>query len=295
MRVLVIGSEGNIGRPLVKHLRSCGHDVREADIRPGWRADFLTADITQPLDLDEAVFWADVVLLLSAVVSRVVCEQAPLLAYATNVQGAAGIARLCAKHGVKLVFFSTSEVYGPTALQMKEEAYPYPNNRYGLTKWLGEQIVQYEVEWCGLEAVILRLFMVYGEDEEEGEHRSAVVRFAANLAAGQEVTVHKDTRRSWLHTDDACRAIERAAVLDLPPGAVVNIGHPMVVDMANVAEFIRTRLDAPRDLLRYTPQPEQMTPVKWPDLRRQEELLDIVPEVDLYDGLQRVCARYRDE
>jgi dTDP-4-dehydrorhamnose reductase len=99
MRLLVIGSEGNIGRPLCAHLRAQGHDVTEADIRPGWRSNYITADICLPLDLEDAIAHADVALLLSAVVSRVVCEQAALLAYATNLQGAAGIARLCARHG----------------------------------------------------------------------------------------------------------------------------------------------------------------------------------------------------
>ena len=40
-RALVIGAEGNIGAPLADHLRSSGYEVLEADIRPGWRADYL--------------------------------------------------------------------------------------------------------------------------------------------------------------------------------------------------------------------------------------------------------------
>ncbi len=293
MRLLVIGSEGNIGRPLCGWLRHEGHEIIEADIKPGWRPNYITADICVPLDLEDALAAADVALLLSAVVSRAVCEQAALLAYATNLQGAAGIARLCAKYGTKLIFFSTSEVYGPTAGLMEEDLPPRPNNRYGLTKWLGEEIIRYEVDYSGLRAVILRPFMIYGEAEDEGEHRSAIVRFASNLAAGRPITVHRGTKRSWMHVDDACRAIARACELPGWDCPVINIGHPDVVSVEKVAEFIRVELLAPQTLVQFVEQPEQMTPVKRPALGRQTELLGVVPEVDLIAGLRRVCARFQ--
>ena len=61
----MIGAACNIGRPLVAHLRAMGYAVLEVDLRPGWRPDYLMADITQPLDLLPAFDWApDVVFLL---------------------------------------------------------------------------------------------------------------------------------------------------------------------------------------------------------------------------------------
>src|SRR5690349_7612480 len=75
-RALVIGAAGNIGTPLVDHLRSIGYDVLEVDIRPGWRPDYLMADITHPLDLLRAFDWQpDVVFMLAASVGRMTCEQ----------------------------------------------------------------------------------------------------------------------------------------------------------------------------------------------------------------------------
>ena len=59
--------------------------------------------------------------------------------------------------------------------------YSLLNNFYGLSKLLGEQIIDYEVKNFGLKAVILRPFMIYDEDEVIGEHRSAMIRFAFNL------------------------------------------------------------------------------------------------------------------
>ena len=68
-RALVVGSEGNIGTPLVQHLRRGGHEVLESDIRPAWRDGYVMADINHPVDLLPAFDWKpDVVFLLSAMV-----------------------------------------------------------------------------------------------------------------------------------------------------------------------------------------------------------------------------------
>src|SRR6185369_9496765 len=70
-KALVIGAAGNIGSPLVTHLRSVGYAVLEVDLRPGWRPDYLMADITHSLDLLPAFDWApDVVFLLAGGVAR---------------------------------------------------------------------------------------------------------------------------------------------------------------------------------------------------------------------------------
>ena len=114
---------------------------------------------------------------------------------------------------------------------------PRPNNRYALTKWLGEQLVEYEVRASGLRAVTLRPCMVYDENETVGEHRSAMIRFASNLARGRPIEVHRGSARSWLHVSDAVRAIEAAARVD--EYSVINLGHPELVPMADLAEMIR--------------------------------------------------------
>ena len=293
MKVLAIGSEGNVGAPLVEYLRSRGHEVFGTDIKPGYRPEYAMADINHPVDLIDAFDWRpDVVYLMAAVVSRVTSEQAGSLAIATNLGGANNMIQLTKRVGAKLVFFSTSEVYGPTEGIMDEDStLPRPNNRYGLTKYLGEQIVDYEVRTYGLKAVTVRPFMFYDENEALGDHRSAMIRFAQGLSAGQRVEVHEGTARSWMHISDAVRALEAAMHLD--HYEVVNIGHPQVVSTVALAELVRGRLGVPRDLLDVIPQPERMTPTKIPALRKQRELLGITPSVSIEEGVARVCARFR--
>jgi nucleoside-diphosphate-sugar epimerase len=289
-KALVIGSEGNIGVRLVEHLRADGYDVLASDIRAGMREDYLMADINHPIDLLPAFDWGpDVVFLLSAMVSRVTCEQASGLAIATNLAGINNVIQLSKRADVRIVFFSTSEVYGPDAEVMDEELTPpVPNNRYGLSKLLGEQLVEYEVRTHGLRAVTIRPFMIYDELEELGDHRSAMIRFASNLARGMPIEVHRGSARSWLHISDAVRAIERAAQLD--EYSLINIGHPDVRPIEELAEMVRVELGAPEDLVRIRELPGRMTLRKQPSLNRQRELLGVEAEVSLDEGVARVCA-----
>jgi len=290
-RALVIGSEGNIGTVLVKHLRSKGYEVLEVDIKSGYRDHYMVADINHPIDLLPAFDWQpNVVFLLSAMVSRVTCEQAGSLAMITNLGGINNVLQLCKRVNAKMIFFSTSEVYGPECDPMDEAlSNPEPNNRYGLSKLLGEQIVEYEVKNYGLRAVSIRPFMMYDEEEHFGDHRSAMIRFVGNMALGRPIEVHNGSARSWFHASDAVEAIE--ATVHVNRYSVINIGHPEVISMAQLAEMIRAELNAPKELIRYVDIPERMTLVKRPLLDRQKTILGIEPKVSLKEGVKRVCKR----
>lgn len=294
MKILVIGSEGNIGVPLVKYLKDKGYEVLESDIRPGWREGYLMADVNHPIDLLPAFDWGpDVVIILSAMVSRVTCEQASGLAIATNLAGINNVLQLCKRVQAMTVFFSTSEVYGPNCDPMDEaNSNPQPNNRYGLSKLLGEQLVEYEARTYNLKAVSLRPFMIYDENEDLGDHRSAMIRFAANLAMGKPIEVHRGSARGWLHISDAVRAIE--AAMHVQEYTVINIGHPEIMSMVDLAEMIRQELDASPQLIQVRDLPARMTLIKRPSLDRQREILGIEPSVSLTSGVKRVCRRVQE-
>lgn len=291
-RALIVGSEGNIGKPLKKHLLELNYEVYEIDLKPGWREGYSVADINHAIDLLPGFldFQPDVVFLLSAMVSRVTCEQAGGLAVATNLSGVQNIIELTKRSHAKLIFFSTSEVYGPHVTSMAEDIKdPRPNNRYGLTKLLGEKLVEYEVNQNGLEAVTLRPFMMYDENETLGNHRSAMTRFATNLALGKSIEVHNGAQRGWLHVSDAVKAVEKAVALD--GYHIINIGHSDIRSITELAELIRAQLGADPKLVKKVSFPDQMTAVKKPDLTRQKSLLGVDPIVDLETGVSRVCGK----
>ncbi len=291
-KALVIGAAGNIGKPLVKYLKEKDYLVREVDIKPGWREHYYVADITKPADLIEPFdFEPDYVFHLAAMVSRVTCEQSGSMCIDTNLYGTQNVIEFTKRYHAKLINFSTSEVYGPDVEIMDEDMEVRPNNRYGLSKLLAEKLVEYEVKQHNLDAVTLRPFMMYDENEDLGDHRSAMIRFAYNLFHGLPIEVHRNSARGWLHVSDAVRAIESAAQID--HYEVINIGNPNVHSIEELAVMICEELGADKNLIRYMDLPSRMTLVKRPTLKKQKELLNIETRVELEEGVRRVCGMIR--
>jgi len=69
-RILLIGSEGNIGTKLAPHLRSQGHEVYRCDQIQNYADDYSVVNILQPIDLLRVFeeFEPEVVYLLAAMV-----------------------------------------------------------------------------------------------------------------------------------------------------------------------------------------------------------------------------------
>lgn len=295
MKILVIGSEGNIGVVLTRYLKTRNHEVFECDWKPGYRPNYFQADITMPLDLMNVFDQVkpQAVYLLAAMVSRVTCENSPSMAVNTNLAGVQNVAELCKKHASKLVYLSTSEVYGNLNEELIEDStIPRPNNRYGLTKYLGEKIVEYEVMNHGLKAITVRPFMFYHETETRGDHRSAMIRFAEHLSKGQRIEIHRGSERAWMHLDDAVEALE--AVLYQENYEVFNIGHEQFTPTEQIAEKIADRLGIRLDdYSDYIELPSRMTLVKRPNVEKMKNKLGVVPKISIDTGIDRILAEFR--
>lgn len=291
MNILVIGSEGNIGYRLVPLLK-LNHNVMRADQVQGYNDDYVVCNILNIGDLIQVFKKTkpDVVFLLAAMVSRLTCEQSPYLTVDTNITGLNNVIQLCKSFDAKLIYFSTSEVYGNIGGYLSEDRDCKPNNLYGLTKYLGEKLVEYELT-NGLNAFIVRPFMFYDECETVGNHRSAMIRFVEALSAKKKIVVHKNSKRSWLHMIDAVKVIEQTIFL---PFNIMNIGSNELVETEQLAQIICSELGLnPDDYIIKVPLPEKMTLEKYPDVRKQIELTGIEPTITLNEGVKRVINRFK--
>jgi len=298
LKILVIGSEGNIGRKLVPYLREHGHEVLRADIVQQYAPDYVKCDINILDDLIEPAlkFKPEAIYHMAGMVSRITCEFAPYLCVNTNISGTNNIIQLCKMLDAKMINFSTSEVYGNVGGVLKEDRKDLsPNNRYGLSKLLAEKLVEYEVKYCNLKAVTTRLFMIYDEDEIFGEHRSAMIRFAEALCKGEKITVHKDSVRSWMHIEDCVEVLHRLLFLD-DNYHVINIGHPAPIKMEDLARIMATNFKHyyTTDFMNLVDLPKQMTLTKIPSLLRQTQLLKFKSKVSLEEGIKRVVEKVKE-
>ena len=171
MKILVTGANGFIGSSLCAYLRSKGHFVRGAvrvhrpDVS-GADEYVEVGDINGTTDWQEALAGVDAVVHLAARV-HVMHEKAldSLESFRQiNVLGTERLARMAARAGMKrFVFISSVKVNGEGSEQpYTEKNIPKPEDAYGITKREAEEALAKIAAETGLEAVILRLSLVYG-------------------------------------------------------------------------------------------------------------------------------------
>lgn len=293
MKILVIGSEGNIGSRLVPHLKK-EHEVFRVDQMQGFDSDYAVCNIMNIGDIYSAFdhFEPDIVFHLAAMVSRVTCEASPFLAVDTNLTGLNNVIQACKIFGAKLIYFSTSEVYGNIGGVLSEDRECKPNNLYGLTKYLGEKLVEYNLN-AGLKAVTIRPFMFYDEKETRGEHRSAMIRFCYNLMNGRKIKVHNDSCRSWLHISDGVKILSDLMLIDHYD--VINVGSEELIFTIDLVKLICNEIGIPAtsSLIEAIELPEKMTLEKIPDVRKMMSYSNHIPNVDVRTGVKLVINELR--
>lgn len=237
-------------------------------------------------------FKPEIVFHLAAMVSRVTCEISPYMTVDTNLSGLNNIIQLCLTHKSKLIYFSTSEVYGNIGGKLSETRECEPNNLYGLTKYLGEKLVEYYSK-DGLKYVTVRPFMFYDENETKGEHRSAMIRFCVNLSQGIPITVHKGSKRSWMYIMDVLPILEKLMFVE---NETVNIASSEMINTEVLAMIICNILGISYEgNVVETRLPPKMTLDKYPDTNKMETFTGIKATTPVKEGIMKILSELKNE
>lgn len=169
LRILVTGANGFVGRALCDKLTQDGHDVRRAvRVRDGLPNTFEVNDSTSPDRISEALIGIECIIHLAGrahVLGRGTPDNEN--AYReTNTHLTKRLALLAHSGGVRrFVFLSSIKVCGEESKDgpLTEEAVPFPLDIYAISKWEAElALLEIEKE-TGLEVVVVRPPLVYGE------------------------------------------------------------------------------------------------------------------------------------
>ncbi len=292
MNILVIGSEGTIGKDLVPYLKQKEiSSIKRADRIRIRDSDYEMVDITHYETLEPAFEpKPDIVIHLAGEVSRETSEHWPNIAINSNVIGTMNVIRLCLKHSAKLVFAGTSEEYGSAYLDgipVKETTQPRQQQGiYGLTKWMAEELIEYCHRRYGLRAIITRLFMCYGPGEYPNPYRSAISRFIEWARKGEPIHVHKGGERSWCYIDDVIEGIWKATIYDDEPFAIFNIGRDEAWSMEDIAKEIVGMLESTSEILLES-APAGITLVKRGNFDKAEKILKWKAKTPFIEGLRK--------
>lgn len=293
MRILVTGSKGTLGTPLVKELLKRGHEVWGCDLQHQREDNYIRANISNYRQL-ERVFEAneyDYVYHLAAEFGRISGEEYYDTLWETNVIGTRNILELQKKKSFRLIFASSSEIYGDKHKDILSENIPLTqsiiqHNDYAVTKWVNEiQIMNFEKRF-GNECIRLRFFNAYGPGEYYHHYRSVVCLFCYRALFGIPWQVYEGYHRVFMYIDDFIPTLSNVCERFIP-GEVYNIGGEEFRSVKELSDLIVNYTGADKSLVEYLPEDKHNVLNKRPDIEKAKKQFGHDPKVTLEEGVPR--------
>ena len=221
--------------------------------------------------------------------------QDPISYIETNVRGLQNTITATAAVGAKLVFASSSSIYGNDARQpfTEDQASGRPVSPYGATKVAGEALVHAHHEASGLPIAIARLFTVYGPRQRPD---LAIHSFAKKLLAGAPIDLFAEGKnvRDYTYVDDAVEALVRLGSSS-DPSLLVNVGSHRPIETLAVVERARAGAWGEGGQTTRSPRSRETCPHTFADISRARDRLGWEPQVPFSVGIDRFCAWLRTE
>jgi len=309
--ILITGGAGFIGSSLAEKLANDNRLVlfdRQFDRQPITfsalpkhpnvrlvQGDILDTGVLRPLALE-----ADIVVHAAAVVGVETVHRSPRLTLETNFGGVSHLLGMLEpnRHLQRLIYFSTSEVFGVHSFRVGEDSPPSIGPiadarwSYAVAKLAGEHLVQAYHRETGMPIVIVRPFNVFGP-RRVGDY--AMGRFILSALGGCPLEVHGDGSqiRAWCYIEDFIAALLAMLSRSEAVGEDFNIGNPkntLTVHQLASKVLLLTGASAPIVFTK-TDIPDVMMRV--PSLAKAQELLGYEPEYDLDHGLELTIEWYR--
>ena len=203
---------------------------------------------------------------------------------AANIEATQVLLEACRDRPIeRFVYASSSSVYGDhVAIPMREDARPGPLSPYGVTKLAAEHLCMLYHENCGVPAVALRYFTVYGPRQRPD---MAFHRFLSALLIDRPIRLYGDGEqtRDFTFVEDAVAATVTAGERGTA-GVVYNIGGGSRVSLNRVIDVLARCTGRIPDVRRGPPQRGDMRDT-FADTARARAELEFVPRVSLEEGI----------
>lgn len=310
MKILITGGAGFIGCHLCEKYVKDEHTVICLDnfmngsitnirhLISNRRFKLINGDIRDFDLLEKIVPGVDVIFHLAAQihVDRSVVE--PKLTYDINMQGTQNILEAARMYDVKkVVYASTSEVYGSSMYSPMDENHPLnAPHPYGASKIAADRMCNAYIQTYGMDIAVMRLFNIFGERQKDIGYGGVISIFTRRVLNNMPPIIYGDgmQTRDYTYVDDAVRAYDIVMTCKKKQLEPVNFGtgeEMSILELSNIIidlcgkngamepVFIESRAGEVRNLIC--------------DFSKAKRLFGWEPQCSLREGLDRFIQWYR--
>lgn len=315
MKVLITGGGGFVGSHLADAFIARGDEVFILDMgtvkkvrhlmgNPAFH--YIRDSVFNVEILEGLIAKCDLVYHLAAVVGVEYYVGDPYEVLNVNVNGTQNVLKLAFKHQKKIVFGSTSEVYGrnPKVPWREDDDRVLGSTRidrwcYSTSKAVGEHFC-FAYHRMGLPVTITRYFNVYGPRLDRIDVGRIITIFMGQVLRDEPVTVIGDgtQTRCFTYIDDAVRATIAAGIVPGTDGDVFNIGTNVETSIAELARLMIDIAGA-KSTIKFVTQESvygssyEDIPRRVPDNTKMREVLGVRADTPLREGLRRTIEWFR--
>jgi UDP-glucuronate decarboxylase len=307
MRILVTGGAGFLGSHLCERLLVKGHEVLCLDNFFTGRKknvehllnhpyfELIRHDITLPILLE-----VDRIYHLACPASPIHYQYNAIKTIKANVIGTINMLGIAKRVKARILFASTSEVYGDPVVHPQKEDYWGNVNTIGIRscydegKRVAETLMMDYHRQNGVDIRIVRIFNTYGPRMLLNDGR-VVSNFIVQALKGEDITIYgKGTQtRSFCYVDDLIEGMERMMDAENFTGPV-NLGNPEEYTILELAQKIIV-MTGSRSKISYKPLPSDDPTQRQPDITLAGQKLGWKPDVSVTNGLQKTIEYFKKE
>ena len=297
---LITGGAGFLGSYLVDRLIKAGEEVicidnlitgNKSNLEK-WeghpRFKFINHDIVYPIELEADMIWH-----FACPASPIHYQSNPIKTAKTSFLGTYNMLGLAKKSKAKIMYASTSEIYGDPEIHPQVENYRGsvnsigPRSCYDEGKRIGETLCFDYKRVHNLNIKVIRIFNTYGPRMLPNDGR-VVSNFITQALKNENITIYGDgsQTRSFCFVDDLIEGIYNFMSVEKKITGPINLGNPSEITINDLAKLIIEMTNSKSKIIRLE-LPEDDPKKRKPDISLAKKTLNWSPKTSLEEGLKK--------
>ena len=255
--------------------------------------EFINHDILEPINLEVDRIWH-----LACPASPLHYQFDPIKTTKTCFIGTLNMLDLAKRVGAKILFASTSEIYGNPKVHPQGEDYWGNVNPIGIRscydegKRIAETLCFDYKRSNNIEVSVARIFNTYGPRMMKDDGR-VVSNFINQVISNKPLTIYGNglQTRSFCYVDDLVRGL--VSLMNSKETGPINLGNPDEYKIIDIANKIISITKA-SNCVEYKPLPQDDPLMRKPNIKLAQKKLNWSPKIQINEGLKKTINYYRN-